>query len=73
MEWRVVKETISDLPPEVHEARGEYKGKSGLKALNNLLDDYVYKHCSDESCSLSKKSIDREERTSKSVNTQTYL
>jgi len=44
MEWIVVKESVPNLPPEVHETRDEHKIKIGLKNLHELLDEYRYKH-----------------------------
>ena len=77
MEWTVVKEYIPDLPPEVHENHDEHKSKIGLKNIHELFDEYGYEH-SDESCSLSYTSINRDDTTSKSfrnitIFTELYL
>jgi len=67
-----VKESVPDLQPEVHEARDEHKSKIGLKNLHELLDEYGYEH-SDESCSLSNTSSNREDTTPKSLRNSTIF
>jgi len=72
MEWTIVKKSIPDLPPEVHETRDEHKSKIGLKNLYELLDEYGYEH-PEKSCSLSNTSSNKEDTTLKSLRNSTIF
>ena len=73
MQWIVVTESVSALPPVVYQAREEHKQKIGLRNLDQLLNEHGYEERSDESCSLSNTSSNRGDTAPKSLKYSTIF